>query len=88
MGVEGGGGGGAQDGEGGGGVSDDAVRFKAGDVLVARNGNRRVRLECRQGVLWAVPLNENQGMAPEPLAVWLGWLVDGAELFRGGSAPQ
>ena len=46
--------------------------------MMAVNGNRRVDVEDRDGVLWAVPVLRFDGMDPQPLQQWLDGLLYGA----------
>lgn len=55
-----------------------AQQFKAGDRLIANDGNRRVDVEDRDGELWAIPVLKNDDFDPMPLQEWLNVLYAGA----------
>lgn len=60
--------------------------FEPGDTLVAIGGNRRVIVENRDGVLWAVPVTKNSGMDPMKLQDWLNCLMYGAKVVKTNNA--
>ena len=57
--------------------------FGAGQILIAVDGDRRVRVTRRKSGLWAVPILK-EGMDPMPLTEWLDVLLCGARVYKKG----